>query len=88
MSNCILESLKASNPHSYVDNFSGSGFLGDAKKLIKTNPMLSKKEIKTNITIDRYSDRKSKIIISWWATHFSKQTATAMKTVTVHFYFS
>ena len=71
MSNCILESLKASNPHSYVDNFSGSGFLGEARKLIKTNPMLSDREIKIKITIDRYSDRKSKIIIHQYVPQYT-----------------
>ena len=71
MSNCILESLKASNPHSYVDNFSGSGFLGEARKLIKTNPMLSDREIKIKITIDKYSDKKSKIIVHQYVPQYT-----------------
>ena len=44
-SNSILESSKASNPHSYADNFSGSGFEGDVKKLAMMKLMLKKKSL-------------------------------------------
>ena len=39
-------------------SFSGSGFFGEAKKLIKINPTLKTKAINKNIIIDKYSDKK------------------------------
>jgi hypothetical protein len=53
---------KAPKPHSQVDSFSGSGFLGERIKFIKTNPILNARAINKKIIIDRYSDKKSKII--------------------------
>ena len=52
-SNSILESLKASKPHSYAESFSASGFFGENKKFNTTNPTLNPKAINRKIIIDR-----------------------------------
>ena len=43
--------------HIRMDNFSGSGFEGEDKKLATMKPMLKNKAMNRNI-IDKYSDKK------------------------------